>query len=73
MNIKFGSLVLYVVYLLKFATYISLIRKPWDFRVEKQATSPTIPGRPIGRTDGLDRASLGHFAKKPSDFTEINP
>ena len=39
----------------------------------KQATSPGIRGRPIGPTNGPDRANLGHFAKRPSNFVEINP
>ena len=34
--------------------------------------SPAAPGRPIGRTDGPDRAFSGCFAKKPSNFNEIN-
>jgi hypothetical protein len=34
--------------------------------------SPVIPGRRIGHSDGRDRASPGHFAKKSSDFREIN-
>jgi hypothetical protein len=37
------------------------------------ATSPAIPGRRIGRADGPDRASFGHFAKKFLIFNEINP
>jgi len=37
------------------------------------ATSPAFPGRPIGRANGLDLPFPGHFAKKSSDFTEINP
>jgi hypothetical protein len=36
-------------------------------------TSPAIPVRRIGRADGPDWASLGHFAKKSSLFYEINP
>jgi hypothetical protein len=38
-----------------------------------RATSPAIPVRRIGRVYGLDRTSLGHFAKKLSNFSEINP
>ena len=37
------------------------------------ATSRSIPGRWIGRMDGLYRLNLNHFAQKPSIFTEINP
>jgi len=37
------------------------------------ATSPAIPGRRIGRVNGPERARLVFFAKKPSNFTEINP
>jgi len=37
------------------------------------ATSPAVPGRPIGRADGPDRAFLSHFAKQSLDFREINP
>jgi len=33
------------------------------------ATSPAFPGR----ANGLDLPFPGHFAKKSSDFTEINP
>ena len=39
----------------------------------ERATSPAAPGRLIGRTDGPDRAFSGCFAKKPSNFNEINP
>ena len=37
------------------------------------ATSPAFPGHRIGRADGPDRASLGLFAKKPLNFSRINP
>jgi len=37
------------------------------------ATSLKIPDRRIGRADGQDCANLGHFAKNPSSFIEINP
>ena len=40
---------------------------------ESVATSLKIPDRRIGRADGQDCANLGHFAKKPSSFIEINP
>jgi len=32
------------------------------------ATSPAFRGRPIGRADGPDRASRGHFSKKALTF-----
>jgi len=34
-------------------------------------TSLAFPGHPIGRPDGPDRASTGHFAKRPFNFREI--
>ena len=37
------------------------------------ATSRTVPGRRISKTEGLDRPSLDHFAKKSSSFSKINP
>ena len=37
------------------------------------ATSAAFRGRPIGRADGPDRTSRGHFSKKPFCFSEINP
>ena len=43
---------------------------PWPGSV---ATSPAVPGRRIGRMNGLDLAFSDHFAKKPSNFIEINP
>ena len=36
--------------------------------VSQRATSPAFSGRSIGRVDGPDRASSGHFAKNPSVF-----
>jgi hypothetical protein len=36
------------------------------------ATSPAFVGRLISRANESDRASLGHFLKKPSHFIEIN-
>jgi len=33
-----------------------------------RATSRAIPGRRIGRADGLDLAFLGHFVKKSSNL-----
>jgi hypothetical protein len=47
-----------------FSCLISLYEsrtKRWPTNV---ATSPAVPGRPIGRTDGPDRAIIGHFSKK---------
>ena len=43
---------------------------PWRGSV---ATSVTFPSRRIGRADGLDRAFLSYFIKKPSTFLEIKP
>ena len=37
-------------------------------RARHRATSPAIPGRRIGRADGLDLAFSGHFAKKSSNL-----
>jgi len=37
------------------------------------ATSPAFPGRPIGRTDGSDRANPKIFTKKPFYYWKINP
>jgi hypothetical protein len=37
------------------------------------ATSSAVPGRRIGRADGPDEASFGHFVKNSSIFNEINP
>jgi hypothetical protein len=37
------------------------------------ATSSPVPSRPIGRTDGPDRANHRLFSEKPSNFIEINP
>jgi hypothetical protein len=37
------------------------------------ATSSAVPSRKIDLADGSDRASSSHFAKKLSDFIEINP
>ena len=37
-------------------------------RAIHRATSPAIPGRRIGRADGLDLAFPGHFAKKSSNL-----
>ena len=37
------------------------------------ATSAAFLGHRIGHADGLDRATLGLFAKKPSNFSGINP
>jgi hypothetical protein len=37
------------------------------------ATSWTVPGRRIDRADGSDHAFSGHFSKKPSNLSEINP
>ena len=53
---------------------LSLTIETWvDSLAWERATSPAAPDRRIGRTDGLDRASPGYFAKKPSKFDEINP
>ena len=43
---------------------------PWPGSV---ATSPAVPGRRIGQTNGLDLTFPDHFAKKLSNFIEINP
>ena len=43
---------------------------PWPGSV---ATSPAVPGRWIGRTNGLDLVFSGYFAKKTLGFIEINP
>ena len=37
------------------------------------ATSAAFRGRPIGHADGSDRASRGHFSKKPFYFSKNNP
>ena len=42
---------------------------PWPGSV---ATSPAVPGRRIGRMNGLDLAFPDHFAKKLSNFSKIN-
>ena len=39
----------------------------------QRATSRGFHGRWIGRADGPDQASCGHFSKKPLCFLEINP
>ena len=44
---------------------VSLAIETWvDSLAWERATSPAAPDRRIGRTDGLDRASPGYFAKK---------
>lgn len=52
---------------------ISLYESRTKPRPGNVATSPTVPGRRIGRMNGTDRAFPGHFAKKSLNFTEINP
>ena len=44
--------------------------KSWPASV---ATSPALLGRRIGRVNGPERARRGFFAKKPSNFSRINP
>jgi hypothetical protein len=44
-----------------------------SLRPLSRATSPAIPVRRIGRVYGPDRAILGYFEKKLSNFSEINP
>jgi len=48
-------------------------RKREEQPATQRATSSAFRGRSIGRADGPDRASRGHFSKKPFYFSEINP
>jgi hypothetical protein len=48
----------------------SLTYETW---LGKLATSLAVLGRPIGLTDGPDRVSPSHFAKRPSNSREIEP
>ena len=47
---------------------ISILLNAAQARPRHRATSPAIPGRRIGRVDGLDLAFPGHFAKKSSNL-----
>ena len=56
------------------AVVVIFTNESWPIpRPVSVATSPAFPGRPIGRAKGLDLPFPGHFAKKSSDFKEINP
>ena len=48
--------------------HISILLNAAQARPRRRATSPAIPGRRIGRADGLDLAFPGHFAKKSSNL-----
>ena len=56
------------------AVVVIFTNESWPIpRPMSVATSPAFPGRPIGRAKGMDLPFPSHFAKKSSDFKEINP